>query len=721
MQPTTFQYQNLRGRSFKGQDLSGQDFSGADIRGANFTNATLVGANFSQTKAGLRRRVAIALVALALFLAILSGFMSGYGAGVIASLIALGNKLNPHSFPSGVVALTLLGVFTAITFRKGLASAGGTAVSIAVIAALFAAIASQEVAVVALVQTIGIVSAVAGVMVGALAVALMLVMIATRALVIMAILAVLSAAVGTQFGIAGIESDQIFVIACVVAGAIALVMLCLSGYTGWRAWKGSRRYTLLRSLAVAISTQGTMFRGANLTNTDFTGAILKNTDFRGATLTRTCWFQAKQLEQGRLEDTYLDDAAIRQLVVTKDGREQNFDYCNLRGVNLQDANLIDISLIGADLSEANLQNADLSRAKLVQTQLYRANLTDTCLTGAYIQDWGISTDTCMEEVKCEYIYMQLPTKDDPDPCRKPDNRQETFKDGDFSDFMAPILKTLGLYRQQNVDPRAIAHTFKTLDLYHHQGIDPAAAAIALKQLSQQYPEAGLEVVALEGRGREKIRLQAVVTDAVDRSQLSARYFATYDEIKELSYRDIQTLLTEIAQKDERIRSLEQMVKTAIDSNKFYVETYYNLGDTVSEKSSINIEGSTVSGLVQGNITDVSGVVNLGAISGDVTNAIGQLPSSDEPDQPGLKELLTQLQGAIEAETQLSQEDKAEALEQLKVLAEAGQKPQDAPLKKMANTAVKVLKGTIASLSEATNLVEICGKLLPIITKVLGLP
>ncbi len=56
-----------------------------------------------------------------------------------------------------------------------------------------------------------------------------------------------------------------------------------------------------------------------------------------------------------------------------------------------------------------------------------------CLTGAIIQDWSISTDTQLSAVKCEYIYMQLPTKIDPDPCRKPDNRNEVFQEGDFAD------------------------------------------------------------------------------------------------------------------------------------------------------------------------------------------------------------------------------------------------------------------------------------------------
>lgn len=612
----SFHRANLRGRSFKGQDLTAVDFSYADIRGADFTNTLLIGANFSHAKAGLRQRQVIFLTAIALALSILAGFMTGYGGGLIGSFMAMGDRVNPYAGFSAVVALTILGTFAAFTLRKGLTSAGTAVVVIAVLATLGAAIASEKVAVVILVQTIGIAGAVAGVIVEALAVVLSLILLGKTALAIATVLAVLGAAIGTQFGIAGIELGQTFVLASAIAGAVALVMLWLGGYVGRLAWKGSSSYALIRSLAIALSTRGTSFRGATLTDANLTGARLKNTDFRGAVLTRTCWFQAQQLDQSRLEGTYLEDSRIQQLAVTRAGQEQNFDNYNLRGLNLQNADLVDISLVGADLSEATLQAADLSRAKLVQTQLYRADLTRACLTGAYIQDWGISADTRMDEVRCEYVYMRLPTKADPDPCRKPDNRQEVFKEGDFADFMAPILRTLELYRQQNVDPRAIAHTFKTLDLYHHKGIDPTAAAIALKQLSEQYPEAGLEVVALEGRGRDKIRLQAVVTDAVDRSQLSAQYFATYDEIKDLPSPDLQSLLTEIAQKDERIRSLEQMVTTAIQSNKFYVETYYDLGDTMSENRSININsgGGNVSGVVGGNVQDVGGDINFGAIN-----------------------------------------------------------------------------------------------------------
>ncbi|MEH2460714.1 MAG: hypothetical protein V7K34_26070 [Nostoc sp.] len=112
--------------------------------------------------------------------------------------------------------------------------------------------------------------------------------------------------------------------------------------------------------------------------------------------------------------------------------------------------------------------------------------------------------------------------------------------------------------------------------------------------------------------------------------------------------------------------------------------------------------------------------NLGDISGTVTNTINQLPASPEPDKPGIKELLTQLQAAIEADTNLPQEDKAEALEQVKALAEAGKSPQEGAMQKVAKTAIKILKGTISSLPSATKLVEQCSNLLPLISTFLGL-
>jgi hypothetical protein len=115
-------------------------------------------------------------------------------------------------------------------------------------------------------------------------------------------------------------------------------------------------------------------------------------------------------------------------------------------------------------------------------------------------------------------------------------------------------------------------------------------------------------------------------------------------------------------------------------------------------------------------------LNLGEIdiSGEVTNTINQLPESPEPEKPGIKELLIQLQEVIEADNNLSEEDKAEALEQVKTLAEAGQNPQEAGKQKTGKKAITMLKGLVSGLPATATLAEACSKLLPLISKLLGL-
>ncbi|MGB3292823.1 MAG: hypothetical protein WBB01_07555, partial [Phormidesmis sp.] len=140
-----------------------------------------------------------------------------------------------------------------------------------------------------------------------------------------------------------------------------------------------------------------------------------------------------------------------------------------------------------------------------------------------------------------------------------------------------------------------------------------------------------------------------------------------------------------------------------------------------DKSSINVQAGgnigDVSGLTAG---DVSGVVNLGTISGSVSNAINQLSDRPGSEQADLKKLLSQLQSLIEAEDALPDDDKAEALEQVKTLAEAGQQSEDRGLHKAAKTAVKILRGTVSGLSESTKLVLEGSSLLKAITALLAL-
>lgn len=297
--------------------------------------------------------------------------------------------------------------------------------------------------------------------------------------------------------------------------------------------------------------------------------------------------------------------------------------------------------------------------------------------------------------------------------------------------MASVINmALDLYKSQNVDPREVGKKFKTLDLFHYEGIDPTAAAIAITQLAESHPTADLELVALEGRGQEKIRLQAIVSNNANSSELNKEYFQKYTKIQSLSYTDLQAMLAGVAEKDERIRSLEKLLSDAMQQPKFFAQTYQSHGEFIMSKreeniskGNLNISGTqgNISGVVAtGEDSSMTGVA-MGTISGNVTNTINQLPDSDEPDKPGIKEILTDLQAAIEADTSLSEEDKAEALEQVKKIAEAGQKPEEGAMQKIAKNALTFLKGLIVDLPSTAELVKTCGNLIPVIKQFFGLP
>ncbi|NEQ66294.1 MAG: low-complexity protein [Symploca sp. SIO2D2] len=721
-----FHHANLRGADFRGKNCTGADFSHADIRGTDFRNAVLVGANFSNARAGLPTSRTIGLVALSLILSLSAGLISAYAGAIISDLLSTPID-GTSSF--GIFSLITIAMFLTVIIWQGIDTTLAILteiVAVCLTAALVFVPDDPTVPIIGIVFTIlAIPGAMAGIINMAIVVALARVMGLPKARVFTGVPAVLGSMLGVILGVRIEDSTPLetILVALFVAGLVALIAIALGIYIGWQAIAGNLKYWLIRSLAVGIVAQGgTNFRGADLTDADLRQATLTSVDFREAILTRTCWFRVQKLAQARVEGTYLADAKVRELVTTKDGIEQNFDNLNLRGLNLKDANLQDASLINTDLSEATLEHANLFGAKLVQAHLYQTNLKEACLTGAYIENWGISTDTQLDGVKCEYIYMQLPTKNDPDPCRKPDNRKEIFAEGDFADFIAPIIKTLDLYQTQHVDMRQLGSKFKTLDLFHHQGIDPTAAAIAVIQLTENHPEAELEVMALEGRGKEKIRLQAKVAGDANRSQLSTEYFAKYTEIKSLSSSDLQTMLVGIVEKDDRIRSLEKLLENALQQPKFYVETQHAQGDMIMSQNKINIDLSGTQGNISGVVVageSLSMTGAIGEVSGNVTNTISQLHDAPEPDKPGIKELLAELQAAIEADPNLSEEDKTDALYQVQALAEAGQKPGDGAMQKMAKRAIKFLKGTIADLPSTVQLVQTCSNLFPIITEFFG--
>lgn len=116
----------------------------------------------------------------------------------------------------------------------------------------------------------------------------------------------------------------------------------------------------------------------------------------------------------------------------------------------------------------------------------------------------------------------------------------------------------------------------------------------------------------------------------------------------------------------------------------------------------------------------SGVLNLGEIIGDVNNTINQIPESQDSKNKELKTLLQELNTAIETENSLDNDEKVEAANQVKKIAEASQEPENESLQIKAKRAVSVLEIIAKGLEPASKLAKACQKTLPIIINFLGL-
>ncbi|MBP5977019.1 pentapeptide repeat-containing protein [Brasilonema sp. CT11] len=615
-----FRGENLRGQSFKGQDISGSDFSEADIRGAHFEEAKLRGVIFKKAKAGLEILSMSALLIASFLLSALSGFCSALS-GYLLSLMFATYSLE-STVASRVVLLILIGFFL-FTILQGIE----TGLGFLGVASVFAIAGTFALAVTGAFNVAPTVAGViAGTLVGTFAGAVAVAIAGTLAGTFAGVVAVAIAGTlaGTFAGVVAGAVAQTVAGAGVIAGVIAVIVIITSAYIAWRALAGDDKYALVRKITIAIvAIGGTNFRGADLTDANFTEANLKSTDFRNAKLTRTCFNKTKKLHRVRPGLTYLQQAELIKVLTRGQGKDKNFDRQDLRGVNFQGAYLVDASFIGADLSEANLQNADLSRAKLKQTQVDGTDFTGATLTGAFIEDWGITRDTKFDGVRCEYVYMRLPTIENPDPWRKPDSREEVFADGEFGDFIKPIVDTL--------------------DLYHNQGVDPRAIAISFKQLAENHPEAELRIVGMEVKDEDKFLLRAKTAPMADKSELSAEYFSIYNNLKALAQQEVKALL---AEKDSRISSLEIMVNTTLQSPKFFAQTYNNQGDTMPKgskrESNFNFQNPQFAGgLVNAEI------VNAHQIGGNITNYTSEQKQNLAQAAAEIQQLIYQLSQANE--------------------------------------------------------------------------
>jgi uncharacterized protein YjbI with pentapeptide repeats len=186
---------------------------------------------------------------------------------------------------------------------------------------------------------------------------------------------------------------------------LSLLKQDVEAWNQWRKGEGEiislagvqlRRASLRRALLSGIDLSG-----ADLTQADLRRAFLCNASLIGADLTQADLSRAS-LTSANLRGANLSQVSLKWACLTgADLRE-----ANLTGADFTGADLTDADLSGADLTGANLIGADLTGVSLVHAQARSTNFQGAILTGVCLEDWKIDTTTQLDELICDYLYLE---------------------------------------------------------------------------------------------------------------------------------------------------------------------------------------------------------------------------------------------------------------------------------------------------------------------------
>lgn len=452
--------------------------------------------------------------------------------------------------------------------------------------------------------------------------------------------------------------------------------------------KDSHEFENLRILRLFFQTiGGTNFSGANLACISFSYACLGSTNFsdsrhNSTNLTNIRWHNAQGLDRARLGTSNLQNPRVRHLLVTLNGVNQDLTNADLRGANLAGANLHRIHLKGTNLNGATLADAELHGANLTEAQCIGTDFTGARLTGACLEAWNIDETTILKDIDCEYVFLKAEPDRYGNRERRPHNPNKIFQPGDFEKFFKEMLDTVQILIRNGVDPQAFQAAFDKV-----MAENPDITRESIQGIEKQGHDVLLTLQVPEGTDKAKVER---TWDEGYQAGLKAGYTSGLLEGQTQRANDVREIALGFGQALSSMQISNQITN---------MNNPINAGDG----------GFINTGHMEGN------VVNLGELSGQVTVQINQLPdAAPSADQPSLKDLLTQLQAAVEADTELSEVEKKEALGEVGKLAEAGTKSQENAMQRMAKRAAANLKSITEPLSEASKLATVCQSLLPMI-------
>ena len=363
-------------------------------------------------------------------------------------------------------------------------------------------------------------------------------------------------------------------------------------YINRRIRQHDPKFVNLRIIGLAFAALGgTTFSGADLTKASFAHATLKHLNLadssqRSTILIQVRWHHVQELNRARLGTSNLQDPRVRHLLVTLKGANQDFSGADLRGTNL---------------AGAELHGANLTEAQCIGTDFTQAQLTGACLEG-----WNIDETTILKDVDCQYVFLKEQADSRGSRERRPHDPDKVFQPGDFEKFFKEMLDTVQILIRQGIHPQVFKET--------------------LAKLMADYDLPDDAVQGFEKKGED-----VLVTIAVPPDTDKGQFEQDFDELQALK---LEAARAQGLLEGERKRAdtLEAILlkpgptTNTVNVNSTAMSNSNNPNISAADGSFVNTGDS-----LQGN------VINLGEISGQVSNQISQLPdAANRPDQPDRK-------------------------------------------------------------------------------------
>ena len=353
----------------------------------------------------------------------------------------------------------------------------------------------------------------------------------------------------------------------------------------------------------SANLSGTNLSGADLSDADLSDADLREADLSGADLSDADFREAD------LSGADLSDADLREA----DLSGADLIEANLSGANLQDADLSGADLSGADLSGADLSGADLSGANLYGVNLSGLNLPriqalgtnfeGATLTGACIMDWNINSQTNLQNVQCDYIFLKRfyykKEKKWIYSDRVPHDSDKIFAPGEFTKRYQKILETVNLYFGEGIDWQVFLNSFQKLQEEEKIKIADGEREIPIVQ-------------GIEKTGDGSFVIKVGVSPDTDKGEIEKSFWQKYQrQLKEAE----EKYRLELNFKEEQIQFYRQNYTEVLEIIKLTASQPINITQHQGDK---NVNDNRETKIDKYFKTEKAGIVyNKGNISGDI--------------------------------------------------------------------------------------------------------